>query len=224
MGGEITLDPTYDSGVPGYPGARFVIDLQSSPIGSHMFSPTEDGLRIDENVDKGGDEDIDGDNEYKQVERNERIGTSHGTDENISSVALPELPKHLKVLFVDDDRILRKLFSRTMKTVAPEWTIREAANGETAILVAEEEDFDLIFCDMYMASVEKQLLGTETVAELRANGITSRICGLSANDKEIEFLEAGSDAFLFKPIPCDKKALTRMLQRVLYVEHQNRIL
>ena len=67
-----------------------------------------------------------------------------------------------------------------------------------------------------MASVQKQLLGTETVFELRNRGVTCRICGLSANDKETEFLEAGADVFTFKPFPCEKGALRRELVRVLF--------
>eukprot|EP00536_Pseudo-nitzschia_multiseries_P016075 jgi/Psemu1/263396/estExt_Genewise1Plus.C_10150025 len=195
MGGEISLDTTYDSGVPGHPGARFIIDLKSSRVTSTR----------EECSDVKG------------------TGTDEEKGNDLRSAKQPELPQQMKVLFVDDDRILRKLFSRTIKSVAPEWIIREAANGEAAILLANEEHFDLIFCDMYMASVEKQLLGTETVAQMRANGINCRICGLSANDKEIEFLEAGSDAFLFKPMPCDAKALRKTLHQVLYGEHPNRI-
>jgi CheY-like chemotaxis protein len=100
--------------------------------------------------------------------------------------------------------------------VAPGWSFREASNGETALRLVETEQFDLIFMDMYMASVEKQLLGTETVVALRRKGIDCRICGLSANDKESEFLEAGADAFTFKPFPCEARALTQELCRVLY--------
>ena len=69
-----------------------------------------------------------------------------------------------------------------------------------------------------MASAEKQLLGTETVAALRSRGVDCRICGLSANDKETEFLEAGANAFTFKPFPCDKSALSKELHRVLYTD------
>ena len=67
-----------------------------------------------------------------------------------------------------------------------------------------------------MASVEKQMLGTETVQALRQYGITSRICGLSANDKEKEFLESGANCFTLKPFPCEERALTQELCRVLY--------
>ena len=127
-----------------------------------------------------------------------------------------DLPEKISVLFVDDDPILRKLFTRTAKTVAPGWSFREASNGETALHLVENEHFDLIFMDMYMASVEKQLLGTETVMALRKKGVDCRICGLSANDKESEFLEAGADVFTFKPFPCEGRALTQELCRVLY--------
>jgi CheY-like chemotaxis protein len=127
-----------------------------------------------------------------------------------------DLPEKISVLFVDDDPILRKLFTRTAKTVAPGWPFREASNGETALHLVETEHFDLIFMDMYMANVEKQLLGTETVVALRKKGVDCRICGLSANDKESEFLEAGADVFTFKPFPCESRALTQELCRVLY--------
>ena len=66
-----------------------------------------------------------------------------------------------------------------------------------------------------MASVEKQMLGTETVRALRAQGVKSRICGLSANNMEDGFLEAGADSFLLKPFPCEKEELRRELRRVL---------
>ena len=70
--------------------------------------------------------------------------------------------------------------------------------------------------DMYMASVEKQLLGTEAVRELRKRGVECRICGLSANDKELDFLQAGADAFCYKPFPCEAVALRQELCRILY--------
>jgi len=65
-----------------------------------------------------------------------------------------------------------------------------------------------------MASVEKQLLGTETVVALRAKNVHCRICGLSANDLATTFLNAGADFFLLKPIPVDKDSLKRELRRI----------
>ena len=193
MGGQIYLDPDYNSGVPGHPGTRFVVDLKQPPIKrTHEIDPLMNELLSNSRFNgKGSDRD--------------------------STSTLHDLPEYLSVLFVDDDPVLRKLFMRTTKTVAPNWEIREASNGEAALRLTEGgEHFDLIFVDMYMASVEKQLLGTETVSELRNRGIKSRICGLSANDKEEEFIGAGANAFMFKPFPCKSDELTDALCHVLF--------
>jgi CheY-like chemotaxis protein len=117
--------------------------------------------------------------------------------------------------------VLRKLFGRSIKRVLPGWKVQEAASGETAIQKTNLETFDLIFMDQYMASTEKQLLGTEATRELRAKGVSSKICGLSANDVQKAFLSAGADAFMFKPITCEKEGLKRELRQVLYGTEDN---
>ena len=199
MGGQLYLDEEYDSGIAGLPGTRFVVDLQTKSI--HMTDL--DGL-----TDPNQEEDSGG---------GEALSRSFCLDGDENSLP-PDLPEELSVLFIDDDFVLRKLFARAIRSVASGWAVREAANGEAALqLIKDDKDqFDLIFCDMYMASVEKQLLGTETIAELRNLGCTSRCVGLSANDKEDEFLDAGADAFIFKPMPCDAKALKETLLKLLY--------
>lgn len=139
--------------------------------------------------------------------------TSANSDEDTEHQKLPD---ELSVLFVDDDLVLRKLFTRSLRKVAPGWKVREAATGETALQLVDSETFDLIFMDMYMASVEKRLLGTETVVALRAKGIRSRIVGLSANNVEDQFFQAGADSFLSNPFPCDSATLNQELIRVLF--------
>lgn len=144
------------------------------------------------------------------------IENGFGTLESDEVVnATRDLPEGLSVLFVDDDTMIRKMFSRTLSNVAPTWTIREASSGETALRIVDEDRFDIIFIDHYMASHTKQLLGTETASAFRSKGVDSIICGLSANDKEDEFLQAGANAFMLKPFPCKKDALKRELLRLL---------
>lgn len=200
MGGEISLDDDFFSGIKGHPGTRFVIDMKAGSIDP----PTEQDF-------------------FHSMQEN-----STGRTEQLSdSDSFPfELPDNLRILFVDDDSILRKLFKRSVKRIAPSWVVREAGNGETALALTEneneKEEFDIIFVDMYMASVEKQLLGTETVAALRKRGIKTRMCGLSANDKEAEFLAAGADAFMFKPFPCEAHELQQALCEILHPSKINR--
>ena len=53
--------------------------------------------------------------------------------------------------------------------------------------------------------------GTETVRALRAKGVKSAICGLSANDTREAFLSAGADMFHLKPLPCGESDLQKVL-------------
>ena len=185
MGGDIWLDEKYDSGVEGSPGARFVIQLNQPPLAAEeVLNASKHGLENGEPME---------------------------LEEDRPSQEKAELRENLAVLFVDDDLVLRKLFVRSLKRVAPTWRIEEAANGETALRLAGEKHYDLVFMDQYMASTEKQLLGTETVRALRARNVSATICGLSANDLEDAFIGAGADFFILKPMPCEQRALKQKL-------------
>jgi signal transduction histidine kinase/CheY-like chemotaxis protein len=201
MKGDIWLDKTYDSGIEGCPGARFVVELKTAAVA--LDTATEESYDKSINCENSaGLEVVD-------------------SVEECDKVPLLELPEKLSVLFVDDDLMLRKLFARAVRKAMPEWDVQEAANGETALRLVDKQNYDLIFLDQYMASVEKQLLGTETARALRAKGVKSKICGLSANDIEKGFLESGADAFVMKPLPCRQDLLSRELLRILYGERQD---
>ena len=195
MGGDIWLDTKFDSGLEGYRGACINVDLRQQPL-----DISAEDERHKSHFSEGG-EGID-------------LGfISTGT------ILQQELPKDYNIMFVDDDMILRKLFMRSIKRVAPTWNVREATNGETALRYVEEnkeDEFDFIFLDQYMSSIQKQMTGTETARRLRATGFNGRICGLSANEMEDAFLAAGANAFMMKPFPCDQEPLKKELCRVIY--------
>ena len=180
LGGELYLDESYDSGVVGMPGARFVAKLNTLPCSKiEMASMDESQVLLQTGMDS------------------------------------VELPPSLSVLFVDDDMILRKLFARSMKKACPDWKVDLAASGEAALLMVADHDYDLIFMDMYMRSVEKSLLGSETVKAMRAKGVTSIICGLSANEMESVFLANGANTFYLKPFPCKMGEIQEALAMLL---------
>lgn len=190
LGGDLYLDETFDSGIAGFPGARFVISTKMEPVVL--------------------------DTQIKADDTEQTTGSGHAVaSETVKSGHERELPSGLEVLIVDDDMILRRLITRSLQRIAPTWKLAGAANGETALKMTAEKHFDVVFQDQYMASVEKQLLGTETIHAMRAQGVTSCICGLSANDIEESFLKAGANAFMRKPFPCEKAALTEAVHRVL---------
>jgi len=198
MDGELRFDETYASGTEGCPGSRFVIQLSSS-------TPLDlDWAALDQYESSLNAEDA--------------SSLPSSTDNEKKSLLLENtdvLPEKLSVLVVDDDLVVRKLLSRSLQRIAPTWSIQETANGVTALRMTDTAAFDLIFMDQYMASIEKQLLVTETTQELRARGVQSRICGMSANDLEETFRNAGADTFMIKPFPCEKEALNREVYRIL---------
>ncbi|CAB9497110.1 respiration control sensor protein ArcB [Seminavis robusta] len=197
MGGEIYLNKSYNSGVPGNPGTSIEINLKRPPVsgedvGHDLESGDESGAAA-------------------------TFASSMSNSQASQDFSKQELPETLQVLFVDDDNVLRKLFARSVKRVAPGWTMREASNGESALQLLDQGlKFDLIFVDQYMASIEKQLLGTETVLEMRAQGENCRLFGLSANDLEAEFIAAGADGFIIKPFPTENQALKQELLKAVY--------
>ena len=202
LGGDIWLDESYDSGLFDCPGSRFVIDTNSPPM---SIEECQEFLLSTEAFE---------DEKKDTLRRLLRESGNLSHPLVAESKEAIELPADFSVLFVDDDMVLRKLFGRSVKKVVDTWDIKEAANGEAAIQMLKTRSFDLIFVDQYMSSAEKTLLGTETVRALRSQGVKSRICGLSANDMERQFLAAGADFFLQKPFPCKSDELRRALIRI----------
>lgn len=221
MGATIKLDPSYDSGVPNSPGACFVVDLKKSPIQNFGEGTEEAATKAPKR--ESGEENLPP-KRLPSVSLRDDVGANERSGEStVSTVATnasetgqdfnycEALPGHLEVMFVDDESVLRKLFIRTVRKVAPTWRITEASSGDRALQLAQTKTFDLIFMDQYMPGIERPLLGTEVVRNLRAMGVTSRICGLSANDLDVDFLEAGANYFLQKPFPCQREKLHNAL-------------
>ena len=240
MDGDIYLDESYHSGIEGYPGTRFVVDMKCkaleidieavrAPLELVRLSPLHDKMEeasaaISSNAT----------NESLGPANSDSIRNCHGEPppegalraqaqlsmghilQKQDNTASTELPDDLMVLFVDDDAMLRKLFMRAVKKAAPaNWTIKDAPSGEVALEVCEKEKFDLVFMDQYMATTDNQLLGTETIQALRSKGVDCTICGLSANDLRDAFINAGADDFVLKPIPCKIVDLQRLLRKIL---------
>ena len=136
MGADIYLDDDYDSGVEGFPGARFVIPMNTPPA---VVPLHEDEQNDDEE------------------EHPEQSSTSLSTEPDFREIVAPALepqfPEELSILFVDDDTLLRRLFVRSVRNFQPNWCIREAASGEAALRIVQDEKFDVIFVDQVCTHV-----------------------------------------------------------------------
>lgn len=100
-----------------------------------------------------------------------------------------------KVLVVDDEERIRKLVILYLE--ADDYEITEADNGDDALELALNEDFDLIILDVMMPGKD----GFEVTRELRMNKSTP-ILLLTAKGEEndvLEGFEAGADDYVKKP-------------------------
>ena len=137
--------------------------------------------------------------------RERTVSAASGYSSAPSSVA-GEGCGSLRVLVVDDDAATRRVLRRVLQRHPAVLAVAEAADGQAAVQAAGAEGGGgaphLITMDNSMPI----MTGVAATAKLRASGFTGRIVGMTGNalktDQE-EFLEAGADVVLTKPIDRD---------------------
>ncbi|HPF17745.1 MAG TPA: PAS domain-containing protein, partial [Thermotogota bacterium] len=110
--------------------------------------------------------------------------------------------KYSKIL-VAEDNATNMLFARTtISLILPNVEIREAKNGEEAVKIAKEEDFDIIFMDVRMPKMD----GYQATKKIREFDKKTRIIALTAGvikgEKE-RCVAAGMNDYLPKPVTID---------------------
>lgn len=99
------------------------------------------------------------------------------------------------ILIVDDEERIRRLLRMYLEKEGYE--ITEAENGEAALRIASEQDFDLIVLDVMLPGMD----GVEVCAKLRQSKATPIIM-LTAKGEEanrVQGFEAGADDYVVKP-------------------------
>lgn len=100
-----------------------------------------------------------------------------------------------RILVVDDEDRIRRLL--TMYLEKEGYLITEAEDGETALNLALEEDFDLILLDLMLPGID----GIEVCLKLRQQKATPVIM-LTAKGEEtnrVQGFEVGADDYVVKP-------------------------
>jgi putative nucleotidyltransferase with HDIG domain len=115
-----------------------------------------------------------------------------------------------KILFVDDDAIMRELFSTFLSSDRERWEISTADGGEAALLLLEATTFDVVVSDMRMPGMD----GIALIREVkRRSPRTSRII-LSGLTDQKEIAECLCETHQFLPKPFQPKALKATLARI----------
>jgi putative nucleotidyltransferase with HDIG domain len=115
-----------------------------------------------------------------------------------------------KILFVDDDALIRELFSTFLQSEQARWDISTAESGEAALLLLEATHFDVVVSDMRMPGMD----GVTLIREVkRRSPSTSRII-LSGLTDQKEIAESLRETHQFLPKPFQPKALKATLARI----------
>ena len=114
------------------------------------------------------------------------------------------------ILFVDDDPIMRELFSTVLLTETERWDVTIAESGEAALPFLDRVFFDVVVSDMRMPGMD----GIALIREVkRRSPRTARII-LSGVVDQKEIAESLRDTHQFMPKPFRPKALKASLARI----------
>ncbi|MFN3198626.1 MAG: diguanylate cyclase [Bradymonadia bacterium] len=106
----------------------------------------------------------------------------------------------LKVLVAEDDRITRRILTRTVEQLGHECVA--VSDGESALAIFEERPFNVIISDWMMPGMD----GKELCRQIRSRqGYTYFILLTALDDHQyrLEGMRAGADDFLTKPLNRD---------------------
>ena len=124
MGGSIELDETYNSGVPGRPGACFQVTL---PLPPAFPVQREQNAHTDTSTATGTGTGAGTQSKARDIE-----SQAEPNEEFLGQV--PTLPGGAEsILVVDHDAAFRQSFSRKLQKLLPHGDIRSAATGEAAL-------------------------------------------------------------------------------------------
>ena len=109
----------------------------------------------------------------------------------------------IRILLVDDERLLRTGFSMILRSEPDLTVVGEAADGHAAVAAAAELNPDVILMDIRMPSLD----GLEATRQILTSGNQARILVLTTFDLDnyvYAALAAGASGFLLKDTPEDQ--------------------
>lgn len=126
---------------------------------------------------------------------------------------LAEQARIEQVLIVDDDADLNDLIKQFLDKRYPDFKVNQAFDGYDAGRAIAEHKPDVVFLDIDLPGVD----GFKLCRQIKADENLSRpivvaITGLNDGDVEAKAMDAGSDAFLHKPIDVD--ALPALIEQL----------
>ena len=123
-------------------------------------------------------------------------------------------PAKTRILFVDDEPSMLRLLQMGMRSMAQEWEMEFAPDGETALAMIAQKSFDAVVTDMRMPGINGAQLLNQV---LRQHPQTIRIILSGYSDlREVTNCVGVTHQFLEKP--CRLDTLKSCLRRVIAVK------
>ena len=124
----------------------------------------------------------------------------------------------MKILIADDHTIVRKGLISILLTEFPSAAITEVSDGESALIEAQNQDFDFILLDISMP--EKN--GMETLKCLRSQNVKSPVLILSIQPEEqyaVRSIKLGAAGFMNKDCALDELiiAVHKIINKQKYI-------
>ncbi|WP_461787961.1 response regulator [Pedobacter sp.] len=126
----------------------------------------------------------------------------------------------LRILAVDDNEVNLMLITKTLSKLG--YSCKKASNGQLALDIVKQEDFDLIFMDMQMPIMDGTVATTEIRKHYRVYEYPV-VIALTANalgDGRDKCLEAGMQDFIAKPFkPAEIEEVIKKWAPKIVVHH-----
>ena len=124
------------------------------------------------------------------------------------------MKKKLRILVVDDDKEVCKLFKRMLKE--GEHRIVTASNGEEAINLIAQEPFDVVFLDIVMPGMDG-LEAFKAIKEINPEAIVIMMSGFPVEDEIREAMNLGATDHIKKPFDVNEVLTITQVARYLNV-------
>jgi CheY-like chemotaxis protein len=112
------------------------------------------------------------------------------------------------LLIVDDSKMSRLMIAKIIADMRPEWRIVEAASGEEALTMIEQEKPDLVSMDVNMPGMN----GLQAAGHIRLHHPDIRVALCTANIQEAMRLAAERAGVFFVGKPITPQSIAKMIE------------
>jgi len=121
------------------------------------------------------------------------------------------MPKTYKVFVIDDEQVIRNLFTRILTVKGHE--VISVDNGKDALQKVMEQSFDIVFTDIVMPGSDG-ITTFKALRKLKPDLPIVIMTGFAVEDKIEEAISLGAMDYLYKPFDnCEIIAILKRLEK-----------